>query len=337
MADGQGPPPLVSDIPPDVARRAVQWQVELQSCPESEAVHRAHRDWLAGHPDHQRAWARIEAVNQRLREVAATSVLAQATLVPARTRPRRRVVRALGVVLLSGGVAWQLERQAPWQEWATDERTGVGERRTVTLADGGTVVLNTDTAIDVRFGASERRLRIVRGEVFVTTGLDAGWAGRARPFVVQTLQGELRPLGTRFAVRQHADATHVAVLEGAVAVHPHGLADRGEAGPAFILRVGQQVRFAAGDIGPVHPASEAETAWVNGMLVASGMRLDEFLKEVGRHRPGSLRCDPAVAHLRVSGTYPLSSTDRVLALLATSMPVEVRFFTRWWVTVGPRL
>lgn len=299
-------------------------------------MHRAHRDWLAGHPDHQRAWARIEAVNLRLRGVAGTSALAQATLAPVGARPRRRVVGALGFALLSGGMAWQLERLAPWQEWAADERTGVGERRTVTLADGGTVVLNTDTAIDLRFDASERRLRIVRGEVFVTTGMDAGWTGRARPFVVQTVQGELRPIGTRFAVRQHADATQVAVLEGAVAVHPRGLADRGEAGPTFILRVGQQVRFLAEDIGPVHPTSEAETAWVNGMLVASGMRLDEFLKELGRHRPGSLSCDPTVAHLRVSGTYPLSSTDRVLALLATAMPVEVRFFTRWWVTVGPR-
>ena len=71
------------------------------------------------------------------------------------------------------------------------------------------------------------------------------------------------------------------------------------------------------------------------MLVASGMRLDRFLAELGRHRPGLLHCDPAIAGLRVSGTYPLADTDRVLDMLRTTLPVEIRFMTRYWATVRP--
>ena len=34
--------------------------------------------------------------------------------------------------------------------------------------------------------------------------------------------------------------------------------------------------------------------------------------------------------------FPLADTDRVLAALQQSLPVEVHSLTRYWVTVGPR-
>jgi transmembrane sensor len=63
------------------------------------------------------------------------------------------------------------------------------------------------------------------------------------------------------------------------------------------------------------------------------MPLPDFLAELGRHRPGVLRCAPDAADLRVSGTYPLANTDRVLAALTLSLPVQVRSRTRWWVVM----
>ncbi|MOA40347.1 fec operon regulator FecR [compost metagenome] len=71
------------------------------------------------------------------------------------------------------------------------------------------------------------------------------------------------------------------------------------------------------------------------MLVVSRMRLDDFLAELGRYRRGRLGCDPAVAHLLVSGAYPLADTDRVLAALTSSLAVQVHFLSRYWVTVRP--
>jgi transmembrane sensor len=81
------------------------------------------------------------------------------------------------------------------------------------------------------------------------------------------------------------------------------------------------------------PVNDTATAWTDGMLVASGMRLADFLAELSRHRPGYLGCDPAIAGLRVSGTYPLADTDRILDTLRTTLPVEIHFRTRYWVTV----
>ena len=77
-------------------------------------------------------------------------------------------------------------------------------------------------------------------------------------------------------------------------------------------------------------------AWADGMLVAAHMRLEDFLGELGRYRRGQLHCDPQVANLLLSGSYPLDDSERILDLLEISLPVKVRRFTRYWVTVQAR-
>jgi len=65
------------------------------------------------------------------------------------------------------------------------------------------------------------------------------------------------------------------------------------------------------------------------------MPLGRFLAELSRHRPGVLRCDPAVAALELTGVFPLADTDRVLTALQQSLPIKVHSLTRYWVTVMP--
>lgn len=321
-----------TDIPPEVARRAVEWLVELQSDDTADIHRQALQQWLGQHPDHARAWQRIEAVNDqllgRLRSAASptASALAHATLAPRRSIKRREAIKTLAVLLFAGSTAWVAEDKTPWREWMADERTAVGERRTIALPDGTTVALNTNSAINVRFTATERRMRLVGGEILVTTGKDS----TGRPFTVETAQGDLQPLGTRFTVRLQADASRIGVFEGAVAIRPYD-----GAGLRRTLRAGEQGHFTRTTIGEFTPANDGDTAWTDGMLVASGMRLRDFLAELSRHRPGRLGCDPTIADLRVSGTYPLADTNRILDTLRTTLPVEVHFLTRYWVTVKP--
>ncbi|MFT7774216.1 FecR domain-containing protein [Roseateles sp.] len=324
-------------VPPSVARRAVEWLVELQSDDAGDADgmrrRRELQQWRAEHPDNERAWQRIEAVNGQVfgtlrgMESPVASAVAQAALAPPRSRKRRDAVRTLAVLMFTGGAAWVAQERTPWREWVADERTGVGERRTVTLADGTAVVLNTDSAINVRFTDSERRVRLVGGEMLVTTGKDR----TGRPFIVETAEGELRPVGTRFAVRQHAGASRVDVFEGAVSIRPTAA----QAGQGRLLRAGERARFTRTAVGESVPANDDDTAWADGMLVASGMSLQAFLAELGRHRPGHMSCDAAVAGLRVSGSYPLADTGRILDTLRLTLPVEIHYLTRYWVMVRP--
>jgi ferric-dicitrate binding protein FerR (iron transport regulator) len=74
-------------------------------------------------------------------------------------------------------------------------------------------------------------------------------------------------------------------------------------------------------------------AWVDGLIVTRNMRLGDFLDEVGRYRHGYLTCAADIADLRLSGVFRLENTDRLLAILPQTLPVQLRYRTRWWVTL----
>jgi transmembrane sensor len=254
---------------------------------------------------------------------------AHAALTPPPSRGRRRALGTLAVLLFAGSAAWMAEERTPWRQWVADRRTGIGERTGVTLADGSRIELNSDTAIDIRFTDAERLLRLVRGEILLDTAPDptAGDGKAARPFIVQTAQGHIHALGTRFMVRQPegwpGGESVVAVFDGAVALQPRNAKLR-------VLGAGQQASFTRDGVGPITTAREEATAWTRGMIVARDMPLADFLAELDRHHHGHLGCDPAVAGLEVTGTYPLADPDGVLDMLQTTLPVRLRSRRRWW-------
>ncbi|HDR9499424.1 FecR domain-containing protein [Burkholderia cepacia] len=317
-------------VPPQVARRAVEWWVDRQAGRTGEAFDAALARWRAEDPAHDAAWRHIETMQHRLGGLTAglDPQAAHAALLSPHAGRRRAAVKALAVLLFAGGAAWMAEPARRAAIWPADLRTAVGERRTVTLADRTVVVLDTDTALDVRFDAAARRLRLLRGTIMVTSGHDDRVP--ARPLVVATAQGELRPLGTRFAVRQRDGATRVEVFAGAVRVQP----DDAAAG-ARVIAAGEGADFTRDAIGVQAPLDAYASAWTGGMLVASRMRLADLVAELDRYRRGSLRCDAAVADLRVSGTYPLDDPARVLDTLKATLPIDVHYLTRYWATVVP--
>ena len=320
----------VADISPQIAQSAVEWLVELQAADHDEATHEAFQRWLAAHPDHKLAWQHIETINTRFNGLASPlgSAVAKAVLTPRRSHKRRQIIKTLAVLLFVGSSGWWAEEKIPWRAWAADEYTDIGQRRDITLIDGSRVVLNTDTAINVRFTANERRLQLVRGEILVATNQDN--ASIVRPFIVETAQSELHPLGTRFTIHQQTTSNRLSVFEGAVEIRL-----RQDINYRHVVQAGEQVDFTDQGIQGTRPADDTSTAWSNGMIIASSMRLADFLAELDRYRPGKLNCDPAVADLRVSGTYPLTDPEDILDALQTTLPVKIHYFTRYWVTVRP--
>lgn len=314
------------DIAPDIAGRAVEWLFELQEAGDAEGPRRAFASWLAEHPEHRRAWDHIQRINARLHQVADNAPPVRTALLSGSRRQRRELLIALLTVGATGGLWLNSEHGRHTTGLLADLRTGVGQRRTLTLADGSELSLNSDSAVDLRFDDKTRQLTLHRGEILIRTGKDQN----KRPFLVLTRYGALRPLGTRFSVRLLPDAGQLAVFEGAVAIQ---MAD--DAAPRLILRAGEQARFAPGLDEAPHKADENAVAWRDNILVASGMPLAEFLAEVGRHRHGRLACAPEIAHLQVSGTYPLADTERILDVLRASLPVRIDYLTRYWVTLRP--
>lgn len=304
-------------ISPDVARQAARWLVLMHEQPLSAAQQQACLRWRASDPEHERAWQRVQHVQQQLGGLPPD--IAMGTL----NRERRKALKALLVVAAIAPASYFAYRFGNGQGWMADYRTATGERRQLTLADGSVIDLNTDSAIDVRFDAGQRLIRLVRGEILISTAVDVA----GRPLRVACAEGIMEPLGTRFSVRQLSGVTQLAVLQGRVKASPIRAMSQ-------VVEAGEQVSFSAGAFGPVHPASELAASWTQGQLVAEDLPLRDFLEELSRYRAGRLHCDDSIADLRISGGFQLDNIDAILAALPTTLPVTVNYRTRYWVSVN---
>ncbi|MNX38619.1 fec operon regulator FecR [compost metagenome] len=320
--------PEAGAIDPKVIRQAADWWTRLRENASPGERERFDR-WRQAQPAHELAWQRIGALT---RDVAvgvaqagpavASRTLLQAPLIQSRRTAIRLMVSAVGL----GLGAWAVTERDTVRRLSADMRTGTGERRALTLPDGTQVELNAGSAVDLRYTASQRELVLLQGEILVATARDPA----GRPFTVRTRGGLLTPVGTRFLVRDlEAGRMRVAVLEGAVDVR--GL---GQDHAPRRVRAGEQAEFSAAGGFVAEPLEAGVSAWLDGMLIANEMPLSDFLNELGRYRPGLLNCSGAAAGLRVVGAFPLADSDKVLAMLQEILPVRVRRYTRYWVTVG---
>ncbi|MEX5556448.1 FecR domain-containing protein [Pseudomonas rhodesiae] len=310
------------NISSHVADQAVHWLLEMQQGTLTPRQQAAWQQWLNAHSEHQRAWEHIQRVNQRLRGMP--SPLAHATLT-APTSSRRQALKLLLLLGAGSAAAWGLRRQHILPPLTADYRSPVGQRRQVQLADGSQLQLNTGSAVNVHFDGEQRLVRLLEGEILLSA--NAG----SSALQVLTGQGLLSSQAARVNVRQFNDHTQVAVLKGRVEVMPNTYS-----GLPLVVEAARQVNFTRKGWDTPRATDANSGAWAEGMLMAAHMRLEDFLDELGRYRRGQLNCDPQVANLLISGSYPLDDSERILDLLEISLPVKVRRFTRYWVTVQAR-
>lgn len=307
-----------------VAQQALEWMFALQAEPKNETTRQAWQLWRAAKPEHEHAWQRIETVNQRLQPLQ-NSRLASAAQ-QALTRPagasRRRMLKTLALMGFIGGGAWLAwQQQHQWQPLLAQYRTKHGERRRLTLEDGTQLVLNSDTAVNVLYNADQRQVQLLAGEILIVTGQDTPY----RPFFVQTPQGLAQALGTHYRVRLLNEASEVDVYEGQVKLVPARAQQ-----DALILQAGQSSRLRQDSVAAVSAVNTHAAAWQDGMLIASQMRLDDFVRELNRYSPQDIDYTPDVAALVLSGSYPLNDIDRLLQTLPQALPVRVDTISRRW-------
>lgn len=304
-----------------VFETAASWYVQLQSQPPSLAEQKAWQLWIESDPAHLAAWNQMEQLQRHL------GTLPQDLKRRAFNsgQQRRQVLKLLLLAAGTGFVGWNVQQRTSLGYVWADYKTGVGQRRTVSLADGSQIQLNTDSAIDVAFDAAQRLIRLRSGEILIQTGK----LGDQRPFYVQTRDGRIQALGTRFSVHQMSSSTRVGVQEDRVSVQPA----QSSTAP-LILKAGESTDFDSRHVGLTHPFQSSEVAWINGQLIVLNARLGDVIEALGRYRSGVLHCDRRSRDLRVSGTFRLDSTDAVLANLQASLPINVRYFSRYWVSIS---
>ena len=305
---------------------AIAWQLCLD-CGNGSAVEQAEfTKWYSANDEHARAWLQLGMLDHRF---STASVPARNALLKARTGVQERV-RKIGSGLASVALACGLalfagKNYLPVDYWMADQRTATGEQRQLRLADGTLLNLNTHSAVDVRFDDTTRRIILQEGEIMVETG-----HGDPRPFIVQTRDGSLRALGTRFMVKREDDGTRLSVLQSRVEAHPENSVE------LTVFNEGQQVLMHRDRLGQMLAVSPGADAWTRGMLVLDNVRLADMVSELNRYQRGHLGIDPEVADLRITGSFPLNNIELALNALIPTLPVQIQQRTPWWVTVSPK-
>jgi transmembrane sensor len=307
-----------------VALTAQQWFVRLRDEDATEDDRRRCAAWRAADPAHARAWAETEQLWARMDAVVPALRARQAWQAqkPAAPISRRGWLKqaAAAALVLGGGVGVAVS-----SDLLADHRTGIGERKTLDLADGSKVELDADTALSLAFSADLRRISLHRGRAFFQVAGDP-----SRPFLVAAGNGEIRALGTAFSVKITPDAVQVAVSEHAVAVSFGGETARVDEGGALAYGVHGIGQTVATDIA-------SQLAWRQDRLFFQEAPLREVVADLDRYRPGRiLILDGDLADLPVTGFFHAGQSEAALQTIEATLPVRLTRLTDRLVVVRRR-
>lgn len=312
-----------------VVKQAIHWLLRLRNNHGNARLSHQCDAWRAEHHEHELAWQRVQSLqaelSHNLRAVPGAQVAFNTLENSAQGLGRRQALKLLSGAVLMGSAAWLAKDTSAWQQWRADYATATGERRSFQLPDGTRIELNTASAVDLDYTAQQRLIKLTRGEIIVTCGGNDEGAAFNRPLRVQSRHGIYEPIKARFILRQDNDCTRLTVSSGSVAIRSGATSVEALAGQTYLIDH-HQVR-------PALSLNMEAGAWVDGLIVTRNMRLGDFLNEVGRYRQGFVTCAPQVADLRLSGVFRLEDTDKLLTILPQTLPVQLRYRTRWWVTL----
>ena len=277
--------------------------------------------WLAADAQHAQAYAQLKDTHRAARKIPAQVAARWAVPAPSPRRPLLRSVRVLpyaaaAMLLLSvaaGGYQWWQQQPTFSQAYATAR----GQRLAVALPDGSSMQLDTATQLHVTVYRQRREVRLAHGEALFQVQAKQG-----QPFNVLSGPLTVTVVGTQFSVRntlEHDGQLRVAVQHGQVRV-------AGARQDLVDLRAGQGVSSDAGGrlsaIASLAPGSVAP--WRDGRITFDNVPLGAALAEFERYGDTGLAVrDPAVAQLRIGGSFSLAKLDRFAAALPQLLPVHV--------------
>ena len=309
---------------------AANWYAQLLAAPQDRQLQLRWQQWLGAAGANQVAWAHVERISQRFTplKLQADASLQALGSVRRSDLDRRRAVGLLGLLCGGGLLAlagWRVPAaRQQLQALSADQRSATGEVRSLRLPDGGQLWLNSATALNIDYRADLRRLELLAGEVLVETAHDS------RPFVIDTRQGRLQALGTRFSVWQRDHGARLSVFDGAVRLQP------AEGAAHLVVAAGWQTDFDRQGAQAPRQVDESRQAWRDGRLLANDISLGEFIEQLRAYLPGHLGVDPHVQALRVMGSFPADDPERTLAMLESALPIKVRKTLPWWYSIEAR-
>lgn len=315
------------DIDNRLLDEAMGWLLTLRDFPEDAVRRRQHADWLAADARHADAWARA----QRVWTLAGQSPLElpRVPMAPEQeSQPSRRVFATRRWLAASLAVAALvvLTALSPslWLSWQSDYRNGQAETREVRLDDGSLLAVGANSAVRLEFSGEHRDIHLLKGQLFIEV------ADEQRPLRVLVDDVRITDIGTAFDVSLSDQHLAVAVENGAVAVAVPGQ-------PVQSLRAGQRLRLMRDGYGVERDEllPQLVGAWRHGYLVVDNQRIGDVIEQLRPYAPGMILLrDPALAQLRISGSYSLSNPAAALRAMVEPFQGRVVEISPWLVLVS---
>lgn len=316
---------------------AAAWTWRLDGGALSAAERADFESWLRRDSRHRRAldefsktWRSLDRLSEIKREEK-IATLARATRrwTGRGHSPGLWVAAATLCLAVIGGVWWL----GPGPRSAVLS-TAVGQERTVTLADGSVVALNTNTRLEVQFSGARRIIYLLKGEAHFHDVHE-----RSRPFYVLAGNARIQAIGTQFEVRLRADRqVDVLVNQGLVEVRTE--VGRPSGAPQIqSLSAGQRLAIEGGHlrVTSVSPRRVADDlSWRYGALVFDNETLARATAEVARYTRAQIVLRPGVGQLRISGRFRTNDVPGFFKALALALPVRVRQIRPNLITIGHR-
>lgn len=297
---------------PSLDERARRRLVHLHSGRATPADQREVNRWRHRSDQHAQAYQHAQQVWDLLGALGDDAASADPPPLP---KWRRYRPRALAAAALIAGLML-VPALLPWRVWNADLRTAVGEVRRVPLADGSVLLMNGDSAVDLRLDGPQRRLIVHRGEALLKVAKDP-----SRPFVAQAGGARIRVTGTVFDVDRRADGeVRVVVAEGQVVAS--------DAENQVTLGANQQVHWRQGRLGePAPVAAHQALAWQRGHLVFQDRPLADVVGDLARYHPQRLvLLGDELRQRRVSGVFDIARPDAALTAIAASLAIDLHRF-----------
>tara|TARA_Y100001956_G_scaffold80148_1_gene94754 strand:+ start:1167 stop:2105 length:939 start_codon:yes stop_codon:yes gene_type:complete len=302
----------------DAIEQASIWMARLWADDVTQQDRDAFHCWKGANPENAQAWEKLEMIQQKFARVPQSNI-SRRVLSPNQQGIRRRQLLMLGgVTFASLGLGLSSYRPTPdGQSYATS----VGQMKALTLTDGTEITMNTNSKVFINFKHEQRELYLAQGEILISN------SQHRTPLNVTTSQGRVRPIGTRFSVRELESSTQVCVYEGEVELQPL----LGLGSPH--LFAGQYTHFDRRSVANIKDNTSQDALWLEQKIEAQGTPLTLFIKELSRYRKGVLNIDPELKDLRLTGVFSTQDVDRTLYNISQILPIELHYRTPLWVTV----
>ena len=329
-----------------INQQACAWIAKLHGEPSAKDLQN-FRAWMAQSPAHKtevrqlaKLWGELDvltelAVVQEPLSTQSTSArlfdkVAALIKLPNWNRPLAAMVTATLVAVLALPIIIDINK--------TTYSTDIGEQELITLRDGSTVLLNTNSSIRVDYSLETRNISLLSGQAHFEVTKD-----NTRPFKVYAGKGLVRAVGTAFSVYLQPDIIEVTVTEGTIelsavapAPAPTNQPETEPTAPSktitklSLVTAGQNATMdqdtSSIDSIEVIDAPEIvqKLAWHQGLLRFSGDPLEDVVAEISRYTDLSIVIlDPEIRDLRIGGFFKVGETEKMFQALETSFGVRV--------------